>query len=693
MISILLPSRGRPNELLVALKSLDLPKYDKEALIWLDKDDPKLGRYQEVLKNDPNVRVFIRERVGYINGHLMLNFLAEQAKYDWYFFFNDDAYMDNPDWSDILKDFVQQFDPTVEPVAINIWGQGNKANLFPIVSRKYVDVCGHFSMGTANDDWVRIISMRAGIDHQLYGIKPKHRKYGQDETKGDLQDDTYQDAEAARAKHGHEWNPRRGPGRHILDDDVRRIVEYNINRDPRLSVLVPSRGRAETLKYSIDSLGLEANNLEALVWLDEDDPQLEKYQKLFAGDERVKLFVEPRVSYVNFHIMLYFLATNASSDWLFLWNDDACMDDPKWFEVFYEHASLMEPKKEPIVFNIWGQGDTRNQFPIISRKYFNILGYFAPTPICDLYVMRIATYSKIHRTIFGIQPKHRDFGLGQAVDNFEDDTTKDIIELKKRKGRNLGLLTKSMSDRRNEDTKKIIQYLNENNIWHAGFIGLGKLGMPVALAMEARGNRIVGHDINPKVKDYLEKKEFPFEEEGLQDLLSGTLLEVEDSIDDVVKKTDLIFCAVQTPHDPRFEGHQPLPGERADFDYTYLKDAVRQVAAAAEELDKKINLVVISTCLPGTYEKEIKPLLTPNINYVYNPFFIAMGTVINDFYNPEFVLIGKDDGDITPLLNFYKLTLGNQKIFVTDITTAEGIKVFYNTFITAKTVLGNMYGE
>ena len=70
-----------------------------------------------------------------------------------------------------------------------------------------------------------------------------------------------------------------------------------------------------------------------------------------------------------------------------------------------------------------------------------------------------------------------------------------------------------------------------------------------------------------------------------------------------------------------------------------------------------------------------------------------MGTVINDFYNPEFILIGKDTGSEEPLVNFYKSALGRQNIFITDITTAEGIKVFYNTFITAKTVLGNIYGE
>src|SRR5574342_205956 len=131
MVNILLPSRGRPDSVMTALESLDLPKYDKEALIWLDTDDPELSRYQEVLKDNPRVKIFIKDRVGYKNGHLMLNYLVGKAKYDWYFFFNDDAYMDNPKWSDVFRDFVQQFDPTIEPIVLNIWGQGSKANLFP----------------------------------------------------------------------------------------------------------------------------------------------------------------------------------------------------------------------------------------------------------------------------------------------------------------------------------------------------------------------------------------------------------------------------------------------------------------------------------------------------------------------------------------------------------------------------------
>lgn len=687
MISFLIPSRGRPDTLKVALDSLQLEKGNYEALIWLDIDDPKLPEYYEILKDNKNVTVFVKERVGYRNGHIMLNALAKEAKYDWFFFFNDDAYMDNPEWPEIFKEGVKQFDPANETVVLNIWGQGKRFNLFPIVSRKYFEVCGHFSMGTANDDWVRIVSMRAGIVHHIFNIRPKHRKWGGAEDT--LIDDTYHDAEAARAQYGHEWPPEKGPAKHILEEDIRKIIEYNQQVKPNLSVLVPSRARAEHLKLSLDSLGLEPNNLEALLWLDDDDLQLKRYQELFADDKRIKIFIKPRVGYRYFHDMLNFLAGEANSDWLFLWNDDSYMDGPEWYKTFAEHADLIDPKEEVVVFNIWGQGSDDNSFPIISKKYFELLGHFAPTAYSNLYIQRIANFTKIQRQIFGIKPNHRNYNHDKKKGNLVDETKADIDAIKQ-KSKWMGLLTNSMRQKRDVDVKKILQFVKKKD---AGFIGLGKLGMPVALAMEARGNRIIGYDVNPAVKDYLEKKEFPFKEKGFTELLASTKLELEDSIEAVVAKTDLIFCAIQTPHDPRYEGHKPLPESRADFDYSYLKEVIKGVAAAAEKLNKKINLVVISTCLPGTYKREIKPLLTPNINYIYNPFFIAMGTVINDFHNPEFVLIGKDEGDITPLINFYKLTLGPKKIFTTDITTAEGIKVFYNTFITAKTVLGNLYGE
>ena len=52
--------------------------------------------------------------------------------------------------------------------------------------------------------------------------------------------------------------------------------------------------------------------------------------------------------------------------------------------------------------------------------------------------------------------------------------------------------------------------------------------------------------------------------------------------------------------------------------------------------------MIISTA-SGTINREIKPILSKHIKLAYNPFFIAMGTTIDDFMNPEFVLLGVDD--------------------------------------------------
>jgi len=54
-----------------------------------------------------------------------------------------------------------------------------------------------------------------------------------------------------------------------------------------------------------------------------------------------------------------------------------------------------------------------------------------------------------------------------------------------------------------------------------GFVGLGKLGLPSILAIESKGHTVIGYDINPKVKEYLEKKEIPYIEKRADRLKEG----------------------------------------------------------------------------------------------------------------------------------------------------------------------------
>lgn len=216
-----------------------------------------------------------------------------------------------------------------------------------------------------------------------------------------------------------------------------------------------------------------------------------------------------------------------------------------------------------------------------------------------------------------------------------------------------------------------------------GVIGLGKLGLPVALAIEKMGHEVKGMDNSPRVIDNILKKEIPYQEHPAEEWIKDSNIQIM-SIGELVDWADFLFVAVQTPHDPAYEGITPMPDERVDFNYSYLVTAVSDAAGRAKFNKKSINLVVISTCLPTTFETRIEPYINEYVNYVYNPFFIAMGTAIDDFLKPEFVLIGEREEASSDFLQEFYSTIHDSPVYVTDITTAELIKVGYNTFIGMK---------
>jgi len=225
-----------------------------------------------------------------------------------------------------------------------------------------------------------------------------------------------------------------------------------------------------------------------------------------------------------------------------------------------------------------------------------------------------------------------------------------------------------------------------------GFMGLGKLGLPCALAIDEKGHEVYGYDINYNVKTILETKKLPYREEGAPELLQNHNIIFCD-VENVVKNSDIIFVPIQTPHDPYFEGITRLPDERVDFDYTYLKSGLKTLS---EEIDKQGNekiVIIISTVLPGTVRREIKPILSDLIKLCYNPFFIAMGTTINDFIKPEFVLFGVDDKDAYSVAKEFYATIHDRPVYECTIEEAEMIKVSYNTYITMKISLANVIME
>jgi len=207
------------------------------------------------------------------------------------------------------------------------------------------------------------------------------------------------------------------------------------------------------------------------------------------------------------------------------------------------------------------------------------------------------------------------------------------------------------------------------------FIGLGKLGMPCAEAIAKKGIDVAGFDTVPK---------------------TSNLVLVKSSIVEAVQDRDIIFIAVPTPHEAGYDGRTPTSDRPVkDFDYKAVKDTLVQLEKICN--DEQI-IVLISTVLPGTVRRELNPLYLKN-KIVYNPYLIAMGTVEQDFYNPEMIMIGTENGiagtscaaKTYALSTFYKRVCDNNPRIETGTwEEVEAIKIFYNTFISNKISLVNM---
>lgn len=203
------------------------------------------------------------------------------------------------------------------------------------------------------------------------------------------------------------------------------------------------------------------------------------------------------------------------------------------------------------------------------------------------------------------------------------------------------------------------------------FIGLGKLGLPCAEKIAEKGHIVKGYDIEPKKVYHVEQ-----------------LPTIEAAVEDA----DIVFVAVPTPHDPKYDGREPshhLPPK--DFDYSIVNDVLDE---CNKHMNKRQLLVLISTVLPGTVRREFVDR-TYNTKFLYNPYLIAMGTVGWDMVNPEMVMIGTEDGsetgDAKLLTDFYRTIMENDPRYVVGTwDECECIKVFYNTFISAKIGLVNM---
>jgi len=222
-------------------------------------------------------------------------------------------------------------------------------------------------------------------------------------------------------------------------------------------------------------------------------------------------------------------------------------------------------------------------------------------------------------------------------------------------------------------------------------IGLGKLGACSAACFSYRGFETIGIDINKDFVDAINNGIAPVYEPRLQELINSSdgRLSATQDYRVAVDETDITFLIVPTPS--RSDGH---------FSDRYLKDALTHLSEALKESKKDYHLFVItSTTSPGCTDKSLIPLiekvserkLNKGFGVCYNPEFIALGSVITDFLNPDLLLIGESDkraGDI--LSKVYETVAENKPYYGRmSLVSAEVTKISINSYVTMKISFAN----
>ncbi len=230
-------------------------------------------------------------------------------------------------------------------------------------------------------------------------------------------------------------------------------------------------------------------------------------------------------------------------------------------------------------------------------------------------------------------------------------------------------------------------------------VGLGKLGLPLAVSIASKGFEVIGVDINSRNVEKVNKGEVYIYEPDLEEFLKKNKERISATTDvyEAVLKTDITFIVTATPS-----------LKNGNFSLKYIKLALKRICEGLKYKNAYHLIVIVSTVLPGSTDK-LKQLIEKlskkvcgnefncghEFGLCYNPEFIALGSVIKDLLNPNFVLIGESDarsGDI--LEEFYKKYLDNQApVIRMNFVNAELTKISLNTFITTKISYANMLAE
>ena len=231
------------------------------------------------------------------------------------------------------------------------------------------------------------------------------------------------------------------------------------------------------------------------------------------------------------------------------------------------------------------------------------------------------------------------------------------------------------------------------NVEKIALFGLGKLGLPLSLVF-AKETNVIGIDTDKEKIKKLQSGLSPFYEPNMDEYLISYFKNIsfKTPYNYSISDFDIAIVLVNTPSN--------ISGE---FSNDFIYDVLDNISNNLKNSNKKDFLIILSsTVMPGSHDNLIKRVedvsgkkINVDFGFVYAPDLVAIGTIINDFENPDLQILGESNkkyGDIAE--NLYRKIIKNDSPIVRmSLIESEITKVSLNAYVTMKISFANFIGN
>jgi len=203
-------------------------------------------------------------------------------------------------------------------------------------------------------------------------------------------------------------------------------------------------------------------------------------------------------------------------------------------------------------------------------------------------------------------------------------------------------------------------------------IGTGYVGLVTGVGFASLGNSVSFIDLDENKVLKLKDKQVPFYEPGLEEHFQNnetfSRMSFTSSYDEIEwEETDVVFICVQTPNNL----------ETNSVDTRFLESAITEINNLNNQ---KLVVTVKSTIPPYEIEKVCNKVGMDKNKITFNPEFLREGTAIEDFFQPDRIVIGGNDPEkLLVLRELYKDF--DAELIETDPISSQLIKYLANTYL------------